>query len=78
MAMTLAFALILIGFTGWAQWGNVNASVVVCPDIPNSTTGDLPANPSCYCVDITRKRIGTVLEVLGQDHTVLSRLFSNI
>jgi hypothetical protein len=76
--MTFMVALVLIAFLGWTQSGSINASIVVCPEVPNSTTGTVPADASCYCVDIDRKKTGTVLEVLRQGNTVLSRLLSNI
>ncbi|KAF4627372.1 hypothetical protein G7Y89_g10786 [Cudoniella acicularis] len=53
--LTTLYAAVWIGLTWFTQNSGFNASVMVCPNIANSTVGPVTmSNTTCTCVDISR------------------------
>ncbi|KAE8441912.1 hypothetical protein EG329_004170 [Mollisiaceae sp. DMI_Dod_QoI] len=76
--MSAIYAAAYIGLAWLYQSEEFKASIVVCPNIVNSTLGAVALNnETCTCVDIQRPFVLPIQTVLDGDKSALSRLISN-
>lgn len=75
--LSLAISITVLISQQESQAAGFSGSVVVCPDVVNSTTYTDLSNNTCTCVDILRKNKGSVASVIKEDERALGRFLYN-
>lgn len=75
--LSLAISLAVLIAQHDYQAAGFSGSLVVCPDVANSTSYTNLGNTTCMCVDILRKYDASVQSVVKKQKRKLGRFFYN-
>jgi hypothetical protein len=75
--LSLAISITVLISQQESQAAGFSGSVVVCPDVVNSTTYTNLSNDTCTCVDILRKNRGSVVRIIKEEERALGRFLYN-